>query len=179
MLLYLSGHTRPDLTYSVSQVACFMFNPKHSHKVAIERIGCYFIGTQDKGMILKPTTTIGINAYPDADFAGLYGYKDHNDPVCVRSLTSFVITVADCPVFWSSKLQTKIAKSTMEAKVIALSSYCHELFLIISLVNEISIAMGMKNLDDDLDPPKMHVTIHEDNSGACIHTKTLPPQFTP
>jgi hypothetical protein len=36
MLLYLSGHARPDLAFSVSQVARFMFNPKHSHEIAIK-----------------------------------------------------------------------------------------------------------------------------------------------
>jgi len=75
MLLYLLGHTRPDLAYSVSQVARFMFNPKHLHKIAIKRIGRYLIRTNDKGMIIKPTADIGNDAYPNADFAGLYGYK--------------------------------------------------------------------------------------------------------
>ena len=46
MLLYLLGHTRPDLAYSVSQVAGFMFNPKHSHEIAINRIGRFLIGTK-------------------------------------------------------------------------------------------------------------------------------------
>jgi len=36
-------------------------------------------------MIIKPMADIGIDAYPDADFAGLYGYEDNNDPVCVHS----------------------------------------------------------------------------------------------
>jgi hypothetical protein len=31
ILLYMSGLTRPDLAYSFSQVARFMFNPKHLH----------------------------------------------------------------------------------------------------------------------------------------------------
>ena len=175
MLLYLSGHTRPDLTYSVSQVAWFMFAPKHLHEVAIKRIGRYLIGTSDKGMILNPTTTLNIDAYPDADFAGLYGYKDNNDPVCVRSRTGFVITVANCPVFWSSKLQTETVLSTMEAETVALGSCCRELFPIIDLVTEIVDAVGMPNPDN----PTMHVTIHEDNSGALILATTLPPQFTP
>ena len=69
-------------------------------------------------MILKPTETLNIKAYPDADFAGLCGYEDNNDSVCVRSRTGFVITVANCPVLWSSKLQTETAMSTMEAEVI-------------------------------------------------------------
>jgi hypothetical protein len=103
MLLYLLGHTRPVLAYSVSQVAQLMFNPKHSHKIVIKRMGRYLIGTKDKGMIIKPTSTIGIDAYPDADFASLYGYEDNNDPVCVCSCTSYVITVAGCPIYWTSK----------------------------------------------------------------------------
>ena len=93
MLLYLLGHTRPDLAYSVSQVAQFMFNPKHSHEITIKWIGRCLIGTKDKGMIIKPSATIGNDAYPDADFACLCGYKDNNDPGCVRSRTGYVITL--------------------------------------------------------------------------------------
>ncbi len=127
MLLYLSGNTSPDLAYSVSQVARLTFNAKRSHEIAIKQIGCYLIGTKDKEMIIKPTTTIGIDAYPDADFAGLYSYEDNNDPVCIHSCTGYVITVAGCPIYWSYKLQTETATSTMEAKVIALSSCCCKL----------------------------------------------------
>jgi hypothetical protein len=69
MLLYLSGQIQPDLAYSISQVTHFMFNPKHLHEIALKRIGCYLIGTKDKGMIIKLTSTIGIGAYPKTDFA--------------------------------------------------------------------------------------------------------------
>jgi hypothetical protein len=41
-----------------------MFNPKHSHEIAIKWIDHYLIGTKDRGMIIKPTATIGIDAYP-------------------------------------------------------------------------------------------------------------------
>jgi hypothetical protein len=121
-------------------------------------------------MILKPTATIGIDAYPDADFAGLYGYEDYNDPVCVRSCTVYVITVAGCPIFWSSNLQTKTATSTMEAEIIALGSCCCELLpIIIALIDEIGVAVGIKNPDDNnSDSSTMHITIHEDNRGALI-----------
>ncbi len=151
MLLYLSGHTRPGLAFSVSQVAQFMFNPKHSHVIAIKRIGCYLLGTKDKGMIINPTSNIGINAYPDADFAGLYGYEDNNDPLCVCSHTGYIINVAGCPIYWSSKLQTEMATSTMEAEIIAFGSCCRALFPIIAPVDEIGVAVGIKKPDDDPD----------------------------
>ena len=63
----------------------------------------------------------------------------------------------------------------MEAETVALGSCCRELFPIIDLVTEIVDAVGMPNPDN----PTMHVTIHEDNSGALILATTLPPQFTP
>jgi hypothetical protein len=88
----------------------------------LEWIDGYLIGTKDKGIIIKPTSAIGIDAYPDTDFAGLYGYEDNNDPICVCSCMGYVITVAGCPIYWSSKLQTETATSTMEAEIIALGS---------------------------------------------------------
>ncbi len=131
-------------------------------------------------MIIKPMTTIGIDTYPNADFAGLYGYEDNNNPVCVRSRTGYVVTVAGCPIYWSSKFQTKTATSTMKAKVIALSSCCCKLLPIIGLVDKIGIDVGIKKPDDDdSDSSTMHVTIHEDNSGALILATTPLPQFTP
>ena len=73
MLLYLVGHTRPDLCYSVSQAARFMFAPKRSHEVALKRICRYLVGTAYMGIIMDPenATSFHIDAYPDADFAGL------------------------------------------------------------------------------------------------------------
>jgi hypothetical protein len=117
---------------------------------------------------------------PDADFAGLYGYEDNNDPVCVCSCTGYVITVSRCPIYWSSKLQTETATSTMEAEIIALGSCCHELLPIIALANEIGIAAGIKKPDDnDSSSSTMHITLHKDNMGALILATMPPPQFTP
>jgi hypothetical protein len=41
MLQYLQGHSRPDITYAVSQVARFVHSPRRSHEIALERIGQY------------------------------------------------------------------------------------------------------------------------------------------
>jgi hypothetical protein len=39
------------------------------------------------------------DAYPDADFAGMYRHEDHTDPACAKSRIAFSITCAECPVF--------------------------------------------------------------------------------
>ena len=36
MLQYFQGHSRPDITYAVSQCARYTHNPKHSHEIALE-----------------------------------------------------------------------------------------------------------------------------------------------
>ena len=45
-----------------------------------------------------------------------------SDPNTARSHTGFVIMLAGGPLLWSSKLQTEIALSSMEAEMIALSA---------------------------------------------------------
>jgi len=54
----------------------------------------------------------------------------------------FVITFANCPVLWVSKLQTEAALSTMEADIIALAHSCRELFPIIDMTQSLSDAVG-------------------------------------
>ena len=116
MLLYLSSNTRPDLQFAVHQAARFTHNPKHSHAQAVKRIVRYLVGTREHGTVFKPDVSEGLNCYVDADFAGLYGYEDEQDPVSVKSRTGFTLTLFGCPIVWSSKLQTEITLSSTAAK---------------------------------------------------------------
>jgi hypothetical protein len=175
MMLYLAGHSRPDIAYAVNCCARYMFNPRLSHEKALKRIGRYLKATRDKGLILNPSGSLKVDAYPDADFAGLYGYEKITDPACAKSRTGFLITVSDCPMVWVSKLQTETALSTMEAEIIALAHCCRELFPVIDIVKELGDVVGMET--DKL--VSMHVSIHEDNAGALVLAETIPPQFTP
>ena len=70
MLQYLQGHSRPDITHTVSQCARFTHNPKRSHEIALERVGQYLKHTQDEGLVLKPTRNeLNVDCFVDADFA--------------------------------------------------------------------------------------------------------------
>jgi hypothetical protein len=112
-----------------------MFCPKHLHELALKCIGPHLKQTSDHGMVMNPSSDVcKIDAYPDANFARMYGHEDHTDCACAKSRTGFIITIAECPVFWQSKLQTETALSTMEAKIIALSACCRELFPIMDIV---------------------------------------------
>ncbi|KAL7478109.1 hypothetical protein ACHAW6_003890 [Cyclotella cf. meneghiniana] len=99
-MLYLAGHMRPDIVYAVKCYARYMFAPSLVHKVALKWIGRYLKATRKKGLVLKPSGALKIDAYPDAHFASLYGHGVITDPSCVKSTTGFLITVSDCPMVW-------------------------------------------------------------------------------
>ena len=105
----------------------------------------------------------------DADFAGLWKHEDDQDPVCVHSCTGFVITLGGCPVHWSSKLQTEISLSTLEAKHITLAQAMRELIPMCRRFDEMATHFNL------FCGSLIHVksTIWEDNNG-CISTCQAP-----
>jgi hypothetical protein len=52
---------------------------------------------------------MGIECYIDADFAGGWNITTSTNADNVVSRTGFVITYANCPIYWTSRLQTEIA----------------------------------------------------------------------
>ena len=128
MLMYLAGNAYPEIQYAVHQCARFTNAPRHSHAVAVKRIAHYLKGVldQEQGLQFKVSSKFNLDLYVDADFAGLWTYEDEQDPVCVKSRTGYVITLGDCPIHFSSKLQTEIATSTLEAEYIALTQAMRE-----------------------------------------------------
>ncbi|KAL7456501.1 hypothetical protein ACHAXS_000383 [Conticribra weissflogii] len=75
MMLYLSGHPRPDIAYAVNCTAWYMCCPKRLHEIALK----YIKANCDYRLILNPLKELEINAYPNTDFAGMYGHKKTKD----------------------------------------------------------------------------------------------------
>jgi hypothetical protein len=175
MLQYLQGHSRPDITFAVSQCARFVHSPRRSHEIALERIGQYLKFTQEEGLILHPTGVLDLDVFCDADFAGLWPYEDKMDPSCVKSRTGFVICLSNCPVVWVSKLQREIALSTMEAEYNALSVAMRSVLPFQALVNSVTKGIGMDN--ENLTSFK--TTVWEDNAGALQLATLEPGRITP
>jgi hypothetical protein len=179
MLLYLSGNTRPDITFAVHQCARFSHNPRKSHAVAIKRILRYLKGTRDKGMLFSPVDNFVVNCYVDADFAGLWGVEYDQDPVSVKSRTGYLITFMGCPLLWASKMQTQIALSTMEAEYIALSAAMRELIAIREVLKEVksivfdSAARPSYSMIAKTFESLPQSTVFEDND-SCLKFASMP-----
>jgi len=125
--------------------------------------------TRTDVLIMRPDVNhmLKIDCYVDADFAGLWNSEDEQDPYCVKSRTGYVISVGGSPIVWSSKLQTLIASSTMEAEYIAMSTVCRELIPLLDLIKEIAAALDVSIQD----VVSIHTTIWEDNVGASTLAK--------
>ena len=173
MLLYLAGNSRPDIAFAVNQAARFTHEPKQSHAVAVKRIVRYLKGTRDRGLIFRPSVDWKVDCYVDANFCGLWGSEDPDDPIVSKSRTGCVITLAGCPLTWRSTLQQETSLSTMMAEYVALSSAMREMLPLKQLVKLVAKTVtGDENV-------KMTTKsdVFEDNMGA-LTVATLP-RITP
>lgn len=139
------------------------------HEKAVKRIVRYLKRTKDQGLILHVDKTKGLQCYVDADFAGTFNKQDPSNPKDCRSRTGFVIKFANCPIVWSSKLQSTIALSTTEAEYMALSSATRELIYLMNILEELRNS-GVELLTQQ---PQIQCHLYEDNAGA-IELAKLP-----
>ena len=97
-MLYLASNTRPDISFAVHQCDRFTHNTKASHETAAKRICRYLQGTKNNGIVFNPSKKLVVYCYADADFAGLCGHENLQDPIFARSRTGFVIIFSNFPL---------------------------------------------------------------------------------
>ena len=124
---------------------------------------------------MRPAPNLNIDVYVDADFAGLWPHEDKPNPICVKSRTGFVVSLANCPCIWSSKLQGQIALSTMEAEYNGLSEAMKSVLPFQRLVTAVATGAGLSKEQ----ATTFRTTVHEDNNGALILANMEPGRITP
>ena len=166
-LSYIQAMIRPDITLAVQQCARFCNAPKQDHEEAVKRICRYLLKTRDKGLVLHPDKSNGLECYVDADWAGSWTYQSSLDPLSTHSRTGFVILYAGYPILWKSKIQSITALSTTEAEYIALSSALREVIAIILLLED----LNKQGLPIHCVAPRIKCRTFEDNM-SCLNLAT-------
>ena len=163
-LNFLEKGTRPDIAYATHQCARFSIDPKVSHGLAVEYLCKYLIGTRDEGIILDPDPNKLLKVYVDADFSGNYQRMTAMDDVSTaKSRTGYIVQYCNCPIIWTSKLQTLVTLSTTEAEYVALSQALRDTFPVMNLLKELT-NRGLPVIGDG--NAKILCKVFEDNSGA-------------
>ena len=150
-LQYAAGGTRPDIAYAVSTVAKYCHQPSELHMTAAKRILRYLKQTKDLNLTYVRNSPEAIVGYSDADWAG-----DVQDK---RSTFGNVFLLGGGAITWSSRKQSSVALSTVEAEYMALSVATQEAIWLQHLQEE----LGVTNTGPTL--------IYEDNQGAISMAK--------
>ena len=132
--------------------------------MGLKRMGRYLNYTKDHGLVFNPNDKLlKLDAYHDADFAGMFGHKKPTSTACLKSHTGFIITFEYCKVLWVSKLHNETGLLSMELEIIELDHCLRELFPIIDITFSSDKSIGLPFSDT-----MTKVSIHEDNKGALV-----------
>ena len=164
----LEKASRSDISCITHQCARFVSNLKIEHTRATRWLGRHLKGTVDKGAVLGPDPSQGLEVHVDADFAGNWDPKDTSNPDTARSRHGCCIMCAGCPITWKSQLQTEFALSSAESEYAGLSCALREAIPVMELLNEMK-ANGFKV---HTTTPEVHCKVFEDNSGALEMART-------
>ena len=113
-LMYAMMCTHPDICYVVGLVSRFQSNPGQKHLMAVKRILRYLKGTSDYMLCYQGKKDLRLIGYSDADWGG--------DVDQCKSTSGYAFLLNDSAILWSSKKQSCVALSTLEAEYVACSA---------------------------------------------------------
>ncbi|XP_075098864.1 secreted RxLR effector protein 161-like [Nicotiana tabacum] len=116
--MYAMVCTRPDICQAVSLVSRYQTNPGLAHWQEVKRIMRYLKGTVDYALCYQCGKDLRLVGYSDADHGGDLDER--------KSTSGYVFLLSDGDISWSSKKQSCVSLSTMEAEYVALASATQE-----------------------------------------------------
>lgn len=156
-IIYAMIATRPDLAFAVGLVSRYMSDPKESHWSAVKHILRYMKGTINYAICYDGNSLDPIVGYTDSDWG--------NDLDDAKSTSGFCFILCNGVVSWYSKKQNTVAKSTVEAEYVALSSACSEVKWIQMFLKELEFLKEIQ-LNDCI-----QTNIFCDNQGCICLSK--------
>ena len=121
------------------------------HWNALMHVIGYIKNTMDYGLTYSRDSNLSPTAFVDADYGGCQDTR--------RSTSGYIFLMAGGPVTWSSKRQTSVALSTVEAEYVVMSRCAQQMVWMQSWLDEVDIEHSLPGL------------IKGDNCGAIALTK--------
>ena len=133
-LLYLTKHSRPDISNPVREFSKNMDAPAPAHLKEMYKLIRFVLSTKDYGVkfkLIKSMRKWVLKALSDSDFA-----SDNETRI---SMFGYVIYFCGIPIAWRSKGMKSVVLSTTEAEYMALSEVVKELKFIVQLLQTMNI----------------------------------------
>ena len=96
LLNYISGSSRPNITYATHSAAIFPSNTKASYYKRVKIIIKYLKRTKENGLIMYPKNDKGLECFVDADFAGGWSTNESDNPASLYYRTGYIIKYRNC-----------------------------------------------------------------------------------
>ncbi|XP_014502233.1 uncharacterized protein LOC106762706 [Vigna radiata var. radiata] len=129
-LFYLTN-TRPNLCFTVNLLSQFMQEPTKHHYQALQHILRYVKSSPSEGLFFASDSSIQVKGFSDSDWATC--------PNTRRSTTGYCIFLGSSLVFWRSKKQTIVSRSSTEAEYRALTATVCEMQWLHYLLQDLEV----------------------------------------
>jgi transposase InsO family protein len=165
-LLYLSGCTRPDITFAVNRLSRSLNAHRPAHHKAARHVMRYLKGSPTIGLIYRRRAVLQLTGYSDADWAGETNGR--------RSVTGYLFTLGDSPISWNSKMQSTVAHSSTEAEYLAMGASAKEALYLERLLTELGVILEVHQIStkDLVDSNGVKLKLFGDNQGALAMTSS-------
>ena len=133
---YLVRGTRPDIANAVRELSKYLTCFNATHFKEARRLLQYLKHTQTHGLVFDGTNGLTIEVFSDASF----GNKEENR----KSITGYILRLANATVIGRSQAQKSVTLSTTEAELMAASEATKEAQWVRWLITELGFKVPAK-----------------------------------
>jgi hypothetical protein len=134
------------ISFVVQQVRQFMQAACQTHLASTRHLLRYLNGTSGGGLFFPSGNSLQLTGFSDADWAGCVDTR--------RSVTGWCMFLGDALIFWKSKKQARVSKSSIKFEYRVMSSICSEIVWLHGFLGKFSV------------PQLTPTPLHADNTSA-------------
>lgn len=129
-LIYLLA-TRPDIPFAVHCLSQFMHSPRQSHLKLALRVLRYLKSSPGKGNNFSRYYNFCLTVFVDVDWGKCLSTR--------RFVTGYCLFLGNLMIFWRSKKQSTISRSSAESEYRAMTSVTCEIIWVLKILSDLKI----------------------------------------